>query len=58
MAAPKPVAKSDKDGYIRVAIADNPGCIARTEAWLRKAAAYALTAGLGFLAGVWYRSIW
>lgn len=58
MAAPKPIAKSDKDGYIRVVIADNPGCLDRAEMWLRKAIAYVTVAGLGFLAGVWYRSMW
>ena len=58
MPPPKPTAHVAKDGYLRVQIANPPGCLARAEAWLRSAAGYALAAGLGFLAGVVWGGWW
>ena len=53
----KPAARV-KDGYVQIYIADSPGCLARVERWLKAAVGYALVGGLGFVAGVVYRSLW
>ena len=45
---PKPTARVGSQGYIQVAIAEPPGCLARIEAWLKRVA----WAGAWFAAGV------
>lgn len=51
----KAIAKTTKDGYIQVAIAQPPGCLARLEAWARAAAWAGVWFALGVVVGLMVR---
>jgi hypothetical protein len=53
MSNPKrPTARVADGGYLQVAISEPPGCLARVERWLRRAAWAALWFGLGVIVGM------
>ncbi len=51
----KAIARATKDGYIQVAIATRPGCMAIAEAWLKQVAWAGAWFALGVVVGLWLR---
>lgn len=52
MPTPKPIAKTTEQGYIRLDLAQTPGCLARFQAQARRALWAAAWMGLGFVGGM------